>query len=744
MAANMNGQPESPWRDSGTSVDVVAYLKVLRKRKWMILIPLLVVLPLSALVLLIQHPSYEATAILLIEPANPRVVKIEEVHTPDHSREYYKSQYALLKSEGLLGRVVDTLSNGAPVTPAPSDTDSLAELIDRLKTRAKEAVQRLRETLGDPSPVVAFDPQEVVRRERIGKLQRSIRVEPVGMRLVHVTIVNPDPRRATTQVNTLAETYVAQNLEAKLSASEQASIWLEDKVQELRAELQQSEAALQAFIAEHKLVPAGLNDKPLVAVEEFKNLTAAYATYKADQVALQAQRRELAQLRKQPFDKLLASVASQMNSPLVDALRQRYAELQVEHGVLLENFKPRHPKVLAVESRMQTVQERITGEIDKYADQLKSENALIAQKVRMFGGRINNKKGEIIASNEDLEAYSSLKRDIDAKRRLYENLLNRMNETEVTKSLETNNVRLYQRAAVPVQPVPQRTLLKFLISAMVVLSFGVGMAFAAEMIDNRFKNLDDVEHYLRIPFLGLIPSYSNKHLSGLVTIEEPRSAVADSYRILRTNLQMMATQRQIASLMITSAVAGEGKTTTSANLGVSFAQLGWKVLIIDADLRRPALYKQFSVTNEAGLSDVLSHQADVDNLIQNTGVHNLRILTSGPIPPNPAELLNAHRLRQLCEHLQAQFDLIIFDCAITLSIPDTLLMASGIGGLCLVHNPDRGEKGGVETAKKMLERANANILGIMFNNVRLKTSTYGDYHYYSSEYTVSQYKKIQS
>ncbi len=739
----MNGQPEPSWRDSGTSVDVVAYLKVLRKRKWMILIPLLVVLPLSALFLLVKHPMFEATAILLIEPANPRVVKIEEIHTPDHSREYYKSQYALLKSEVLLGRVVDALSSEIPVAETRPRVDALSGLLDRLKARVKVVIRTLRETFGGPSPTMAFDPQEVARRERIGKLQRAVHVEPVGMRLVHVTIANPDPRLATTQVNTLAEMYVAQNLEAKLSASEQASHWLEDKVEELRAELRKSEAALQAFITEHKLVPAELNDKPLVAVEEYKNLTTAYAAHKAEQVALQARRRELVQLRKQPFDKLVASVSSQMDSPLVDALRQRYAELQVEHGVLLENFKPKHPKVLAVETRMRTVEERISAEIDKYADRLKSEYALAAQKVRLFGGRINNKKGEIIASNEDLETYANLKRDIDAKRDLYESLLKRVNETEVTKSLETNNVRIYQRAAVPVQPVPQKTLLKFLVSAVVVLSFGVGTAFAAEMIDGRFKNLDDVEYYLQIPFLGLIPAYSNRYLSGLVTVEEPRSAVSDSYRILRTNLQMMATQHQISTLMITSAVAGEGKTTTSANLGVSFAQLGCKVLLIDADLRRPALYKQFPVTNEAGLSDVLSQQADPDNLIQSTGVHNLRILTSGVIPPNPAELLNAHRLTQLCEHLKTQFDLIIFDCAITLSIPDTLLMAPAIGGLCLVHNPDRGDKGGVETAKKMLERANANILGIMFNNVRLKTSTYGDYHYYSSEYTVSQYKRIE-
>ncbi len=742
MPASGNGAPERPWRSMESSVDLVAYLKVLRKRKWMILIPLLVVLPLTAFVLLLKNPVYEATAILLIEPANPRVVKFEEVQTPDRSLEYYKSQYALLRSDLLLGRVVDALA-GDRAAEETVAKGAVAALIERLKGRLKGGIEKLRAFFGSEVEGVNFDPQEVARRERIAKLQRKIRVDPVGMRLVNVTIANTNPRRATAQVNTLADIYLTQNLESKLAASEQASTWLSDKVKELRDDLRRSEAALQAFITKHELVPAGLDDKPLVAVEEFKNLTSAYASLKAERVGLDARIRELDLLRKQPFDKLVASVSDQMDSPLVDVLRQRYAELEVERGVLLENVKAKHPKVLAVESKMRNVRRRIFGEINKYGARLKSEQALITEKIRMFGGRLDSKKGEIIASNEDLEAYANLKRDIDAKRRLYENLLNRMNETEVTKSLETNNVRIYQRAAVPVQPVPQKNLIKLLISAVVVLSFGVGMAFAAEMIDSRFKNLDDVEYYLQIPFLGLIPAYSTRNLDGLITVEEPRSAVSDSYRILRTNLQMMATQRQISTLMLTSAVAGEGKTTTSANLGVSFAQLGWNVLLIDADLRRPALYKQFPVNNDAGLSDVLSHQADPDNLVQDTGVRNLSILTSGPIPPNPAEILNANRLKQLCEHLQSQYDLIIFDCAITLSIPDTLLMAPAIGGLCLIHNPDRGEKGGVETAKKMLERANANILGIMFNNVRLKTSTYGDYHYYSSEYTVSQYQRIE-
>jgi capsular exopolysaccharide synthesis family protein len=295
-----------------------------------------------------------------------------------------------------------------------------------------------------------------------------------------------------------------------------------------------------------------------------------------------------------------------------------------------------------------------------------------------------------------------------------------------------------------VLPIPKRIVLKLLISILVVFSLGVGVAFATEIIDNRFKNLDDVEEYLQIPFLGLILAHSGRETRGLVMLTQPRSAVADGYRIVRTNIQMISTQRQLASLMITSAVAAEGKTTTTANLGVAFAQLGWRILLVDADLRRPALHTMFNMDQEHGLSDLLMKPMvkDISSFVKDTGVEDLKIITSGEVPRNPAELLSGDSITHICQSLREEFDLIVFDSAITLSIPDALIMSSYIDGVCLVHNPDCSDKQGVDTAKRMLERSQARVIGVMFNNIRLRTSTYGDYHYYSSTYTIDTVKKL--
>ena len=737
------------WSNSTTD-DVNAYLKMIKRRKWMLILPLLVVLPLVALWLSLQAPTYEATAAVLIEPENLQVVKIDEVKTPDRSQEYYKSQYALLRSPALLGRVVDSLGvkldergeQEEAQGRLPQMVAELRVMADTLRTKVQDQLQGMMHEWFGSSQSVESDPIEVARRAQIEQMRETLRVEPAGMRLVNITLEGSDPEYVAQQVNTLASVYVEQNLESNVDAAEQASVWLSEKVQELKSELQQSELMLQEFIAARNMIPSGLSEKPLVSVEEFKNLSQSYAVLKAEQVDLEARLSELQQLQKQPAEQL--SVATvKIDSSLILSLRERHADLELQRTELLENFRPQHPKVLAVRSKIRKVQQRLASEVAKYRDALEREYKTISKKLAIFEQRIDDKKGEIIKSNEELEQYAELKREIETKRQLYQNLLNRMNETEVTKSLQTNNVRVFQEAMVPVQPIASQAALKFLISAMVVFSLGIGAIFTAELLDSRFKTLDDVEEFLQIPFLGLIPAYRTSREHALLMLAEPRSAIADSYRILRTNLQMLLTRNQFSTLLVTSAVAGEGKTTTTSNIGVSFAQLGWRVLLLDSDLRRPALHRMFKLENNAGLSNVLTGDLDIHACMRDVNVENLRVVTSGTVPPNPAELLSEQSLQQVIDQVRDEFDLIIFDSAITLSIPDTMIMAPIVDGVCLVHNPDRSEKKSVETAKKMLERSNANILGIMFNNVKLRTSNYDDYHYYSSTYTVEDVKRIQ-
>ena len=255
------------------------------------------------------------------------------------------------------------------------------------------------------------------------------------------------------------------------------------------------------------------------------------------------------------------------------------------------------------------------------------------------------------------------------------------------------------------------------------LGLGVGLAFLTEILDKRFTDLDEAEHYLQIPFLGLIPHHTTakKRQAGKVKVlSEPRSIVADAYRQVRTKIQFLSSQHPIGSLIVTSAIPNEGKSTTVANLGVSFAQLGMTVLLVDADLRRPTLHKFFDLQNSFGLSNILMSGNAWHHFIQDTEMENLKVLASGLRPPNPTELLATKRMKTLNASFKDAFDLVIYDAPLVFSVPDAVVLAAAMDGAMLVHHLDRGNKETALAAKQILENAGVNLLGIVFNAVDLR------------------------
>lgn len=285
-------------------------------------------------------------------------------------------------------------------------------------------------------------------------------------------------------------------------------------------------------------------------------------------------------------------------------------------------------------------------------------------------------------------------------------------------------------------------MLKFFASTIVTIIFGVGSCFIAESLERRFVNIEDVEKHLQIPIIGIIPHYNNKDkksIYNLAFLEDPYSEIADCYRNLRINIntQLYSRKKKSVSLLVTSAIPGEGKSTTSSNLGISFAQSGKKVLIVDTDLRRPSIHKYFNLTNEFGLADILIEGYAWEQAVQNSPVEGLKILTSSPILRNPAELLDMQRMHKLHQSVKDAFDIVIYDAPIVLSVPDTVIVATEVDGVLLVHNPTLGDKERVTAAKKVLTRVHANIIGIILNNVDTKyllsNNVYYDDYYHDSK-----------
>jgi capsular exopolysaccharide synthesis family protein len=721
-------------------LDFRVYWNIIKRRKWMIILPLFIVPPLVAFGISLQKPTYEATATLLIDPVNPKILNIEEVLQPDGSISYYQTQYNLIRSRVIVERVIDTLNR----QQASSEEIQSMGIIDVITDFPKTALRIIKERITGKGSTLPVDAAEVERRKKIVELQKAIEVYPVGnTRLVKVVVSGTDPHEITAQANTLAEVYVTQNLENKLEASKKARIWLAKEVTDLKEALRNADLALQDFLKSRGFWPSNLDEKQGVSLESFSDLKEAYAATKTQRTTLETQLIELEKLLKQSRERP-QSLARTLKNPLIESLQQRYAGLEGELTILLKSFKEKHPKIIAIQAQMAQIESKIDAEVQKAIDSIKTEYNIILAREKVFEANINKEKTEAFKLNKEMTEYSALKRDVESKRALYQSMLSRLNETGVTEGLETNNIRIVERALVPIEPVPSKKMIKLAVSIVVACSFGVGSAFFLEMLNKGFKNLDEVEQYLKIPLLGLIPHYTindEDKQPDLVTLREPYSIVSNCYRNVRANIQFFSVEKRIASLLITSAVPNEGKSSTVANLGVSFAQLGKSVLLVDADLRRPNLHKFFHLRNNFGLSDILINGEKWNQLIQQTPMENLKVLASGSIPNNPAELLGTTRMKTLCENLKSAFDLIIYDVPMILSIPDAATLAAKVDGVLLVYTPEQGNKATAAAAKQVLEKAHANLLGIVINNVDLKNEAYYSPQYYYDYY--SETKKTQ-
>jgi capsular exopolysaccharide synthesis family protein len=321
---------------------------------------------------------------------------------------------------------------------------------------------------------------------------------------------------------------------------------------------------------------------------------------------------------------------------------------------------------------------------------------------------------------------------------LYQAVSKRLAETTLTEALETNNVRVVERAGIPGKPASSGLLIRILLGVIVVFGLGGGLAVVTERLDKRFKTTDEVERYLGVPFLGCIPRYKPKRHRP-IALYDPWSGAAEAYRMLRTWLQLSA-QQSGTVLMLTSAVPGEGKSTTAVNLAISFAQLGRLVLLMDADLRRPTVHRFFTGTNDSGVTDILTQKVEWRQVLQDTAIENLKVLLAGSKPLNPAELLSTQSMQSLLESLKNTFDIIIVDAPVTFSIPDVAILAPAMTGVLLVHYPAKGNRQAVLEAKRVLERAGAHLLGVVFNNVSPREHKY---YYHSQKYHSVPYYDVK-
>ncbi|GAK54986.1 GumC2 protein [Candidatus Vecturithrix granuli] len=718
------------------------YLRIIKKRQWVILTFFVIVVVSVAITTFLKSPIYRATTRILIEKETPNVLSFKEVLALDTSdTDYYQTQYTILKSRTLAKEVLEKLGLMEQAMQTESRSFSIRGLVSGLIV-----LLGLRESLSEEAQNRAREQQAIDHF-----LNDMITIEPIkGSRLVDVNAFSTDPKLAANIANTLVATYIQQNLEAKLSASKDAVGWLAEQLKVTQQKVADSENALFQYKEQHAII--SFEDRQNMVMQKLSELNTAVNNARIKRITAETQYNQIQEYlaavesssNAKAIEKL-ESISQVINNPLIQRLKVELSTLESELSDLLKKFRNKHPNVIALRSQIDSVRNRINSEISRIVTSIKNEYDLALAQEQEMTAALEEQKREALDLNEKSIQYGVLDREVQSNKRVYDALLQRTKETSVTEQLETSNIRIIDQASIPNYPVAPRKKLNIFLAMVMGAVLGTALAFFFEYIDNSIKTPEDIKQYVNIPFLGFIPKVSYEHPAllnsspysiELVAAFDPKSTVSEAYRSLRTNVLFSSLERGPV-LLVTSAGPTEGKSITVANLAVTMAQSGSKTLIIDCDLRKPRMHKIFNIAeHEQGITDMIANLGTngLRITVKRTKIPNLDLIPCGKIPPNPSELLGSERTRRLIEALSKVYDKILIDSPPVNVVTDPVILSQIAGGVIIIIRAGETGRDVVRRAREQLLDVKANILGGVLNSVDLKKDNYYYYSYYHNYY----------
>lgn len=696
-------------------IDLREYWKIVVKRRWTVLAFFLVAVTLVTIFTLRQQKIYEARASVIIEIDAPQVLgNVREVYNLGagsywSNKEYYETQYKVITSRTVAQKVVQLLR-----LEGNKEFLGIAELPPGEQAARQE------------KPI---DYVELVRQ--------ALSVEPVkDSRMVFVKARHPSPKWATRLANAAINAYIQHNLQTRRKITEDAAGWLADQALELKHRMEDAENRLHAFKADQKMLSVSLEDRQNITSQRLQDINQTLNKVQTELAAMESKRKQILDIKaaKLPLD----SIDQVIDNRLIQQLKESYFELQEKQAELASRYLPAHPKYKAIIKKIEVTRRSLDREIDNVLASIESAYQAKLREERTARRRLAQVKAEALEVNKKSLQYGRLKREAETAAQLYQLVVKRQKEATLASLQETNNVYKLDPAIAPEVPVHPRVKLNILLAAVVGLLGGIGLAFFLEYLDNTFKSQDDIERLLQIPFLGIIPSIKlepqaedggEQRLRDNYLISHPKSTVAEACRTVRTNILLMSPENPARRLLITSPNPQEGKSTVCINLGITMAQSGSRVILLDTDMRRPRLHKTFGIDSGLGLTTTILGEADLDAVTHVSEVPGLDVIPCGPIPPNPTELFHTERFRRLLDELSERYDRVIFDSPPALMVADPLILSSMMDGVVLVVKSARTSSDLGRRAVRQLRDVNAPILGAVINDLDIEHRDYGYYYY---------------
>ncbi len=746
-------------REEEREVDLLEYWNVILKRRWVVFVFAGAVIFLTGIFTFTATPQYKATASLLIEEEGSKVLSIEDEFGYRMQRtdlRFFNTQLRLLKSKSLAERVALKMNLLGRKEFGAGEEEKKSLLQEAKKVITFKWLRSEKENNGS-NPGVPRNPYSDVVETVLGSLE----VSPIReTKLVEVSYKSEYPVLASQIVNTLAEEFINFSVEKRYQATQQASDFLSEQIANLREDLAAKERELQQYGQEKELF--FLSDEESSAVSKFENVDTAYTQAQISRINAESKYRELEALD-------IDSLPQYIDNPLIQDIKTDYVNLKNEYEEKSKVYKPEYPEMIQLKARLDSMRKELRTEIQKAVEAAKSEYNEALKRERSLKGLLDEQKSDVVNMNSNAILYNSLKIEAENKQKLLNSLIERQSQTEVSARLEglkTSNISIIDRADVPEDPVAPKKKTNLILALLVGLFGGVGLCFVLEYLDNSIKGPDDAERMTGLPSLGIIPylppegakknrryysRYSTyyygeeeeEHEGEIPEVKEielinqryPKFTISEDYRTVRTSILLSYAESPPKTMVFTSALTKEGKTATTANMAVSFAQLKERVLLIDADMRKPRQHRIFKVPNTGGLSGYLTGKVKFEDAVKKTNIENIWLIPSGPIPPNPAELLNSERMKTMLEELKNGFDVILIDTPPIRAVIDPVIVSAMTDTTIFIVEAGKTNDKAFMQSFEDLKRAKSKVAGVVFNEAKLtRGGYYSGYRYKYGRY----------
>jgi polysaccharide biosynthesis transport protein len=692
------------------------YFSILIKRKNTIFTVFVVVFAISLLVTLSSTPIYTATTRILIERNDPAPLQGMYYFVP-YDPEFYETQYQLIKSGAVARRVVGLLSTD----------DRFEKYFKNKKKGFFKSAGAEDKTKDKEQP---DDPKNIDKYADI--ISSGIKVLPIkNTKLADVKYNSPDPEFAALIANTVARAYIEEILDMKMSSSRHTVQWMTKKADEEQEKLKKSELALQEYVKANNFVT--LENKVAIVPEKLTSVNTQLFQAETDRKELETLYNKIRDTKNVEDLQSMPAIAS---DPTIQSLHMQILKSDQNIAELSKKYGAKHPAMAKAKGELETLRNKRRQEIQRVIESIKKQYEIAGSNEENSRRLFSRTKGEALNVNEKFVQYNIRKREVETNQQLYDILMKKIKEQNITQEVQSVNVWIIEEARPPRSTSKPNKPYNLLLGLILGMFGGVGLAFFVDYLDNTVKSPDEVERRLNMPVLGMVPIYKSKEWNiENIVLKKPNSPISESYKSIRSSILLSAADHPPKKLLITSMLPEEGKTVTSVNLALALAQSEFRVLLLDADMRKPRIHKIFKLDNSVGLSSFLAGISDIHiHEKYESSVKNLSIIPSGPVPPNPSELLGSAKMNELFKTLSEKFDIIICDSPPIMTVTDGTILSKIVEGTIIVTRVGKTTYEAVRRGLKSLEDIKAHVIGIVINAFDAEKNSYYYYRYRSYNY----------